>query len=181
MKFTQTRLAGAYLIDMEPHADERGFFARTVCVNDFAEHGLNGQFVQQSVSFNARKGTLRGLHYQAAPHEEDKLVRVTRGAIYDVIVDIRPESPTFGQWFGVELTADNRLQLYIPKGFAHGFQTLEDNTEVLYAMTVPFQAGMARGIRWDDPALAIKWPPPTPVVIGQRDRELLTLEETLLP
>jgi dTDP-4-dehydrorhamnose 3,5-epimerase len=180
VKFTQTSLAGAYLIDMEPHADERGFFARSACVSEFAEHGLDGHFVQQSVSFNARKGTLRGLHYQAAPHEEDKLVRVTRGAIFDVIVDIRPGSATYGQWFGVELTADNHRELYIPKGFAHGFQTLEDHSEVLYAMTVPFQAGTGRGIRWDDPVLAITWPSPGPTMIGQRDRELLTLEEMQL-
>jgi dTDP-4-dehydrorhamnose 3,5-epimerase len=164
VKFTQTSLAGAYLIDMEPHADERGFFARSACVSEFAEHGLDGHFVQQSVSFNARKGTLRGLHYQAAPHEEDKLVRVTRGAVFDVI----------------ELTADNHRELYIPKGFAHGFQTLEDHSEVLYAMTVPFQAGTGRGIRWDDPVLAITWPSPGPTMIGQRDRELLTLEEMQL-
>lgn len=176
MKFTETPLSGAYLVEAEPHADERGFFARTACTNAFAEHGLNGQFVQQSVSFNIHRGTLRGLHFQAAPHEEDKLVRVTRGVIFDVIVDIRPASPCFGNWFGVELSADNPKQLYIPKGFAHGFQTLEDNSEVLYAMTVPYQPGFGRGIRWDDAAIGVDWRG-APSVIAARDLDLPLLAE----
>lgn len=179
MKFSQTRLAGAYLIDMEPHADERGFFARTVCADDFAEHGLNGQFVQQSVSFNAQKGTVRGLHFQAAPHEEDKLVRVTQGAIFDVIVDLRQGSSSYSQWFGAELSATNHRQLYIPKGFAHGFQTLEDSSELLYAMTVPYAPGFGRGVRWDDPAIGVDWPL-APSLIGARDIDLPLLAECKL-
>lgn len=181
MKFTETSLAGAYVIEIAPHEDERGFFARTACSTTFAEHGLNGAFVQQSVSFNAHKGTLRGLHFQVAPYEEDKLVRVTQGSIFDVIVDIRPDSASFGQWFGVELSAQNHKQLYIPKGFAHGFQTLEDSCEVLYAMTVPYQPGSSRGFRWNDPAVGIAWPMAVPTVIGASDRDLPTLAECPLP
>lgn len=180
MKFTETSLRGAYMLEIEPHVDERGFFARTVCSTTFAEHGLDGAFVQQSISFNAHKGTLRGLHFQAPPHEEDKLVRVTQGAIFDVIVDIRQGSASFGQWFGVELSAQNHKQVYIPKGFAHGFQTLEDNCEVLYAMTVPFQPGSGRGIRWDDPTLAIAWPIAPPTVVGAQDSGLPIFSECRL-
>jgi dTDP-4-dehydrorhamnose 3,5-epimerase len=160
MRFTPTPIPGAVLIDLEPHADERGFFARSLCVDEFREHGLDGRMVQQSLSWNPRRGTLRGLHFQAEPHAEDKLVRVTRGAIYDVIVDLRADSTTRGHWFGVELSADNRRQIYIPRGLAHGFQTTEDDTEVFYQMTVPFHADAPRGIRWDDPELAIAWPLP---------------------
>lgn len=176
MKFTETPLAGAFVLDIEPHADERGFFARTTCTDDFERHGLDGHFVQQSVSFNALKGTLRGLHFQAQPHEEDKLVRVTQGKIFDVIVDLRQGSPSYSQWFGVELSATNHRQLYIPKGFAHGFQTLEDNTELLYAMTVPYAPGLGRGVRWDDPAIGVDWPLP-PSLIGARDIDLPLLAE----
>ncbi|MEO3433800.1 dTDP-4-dehydrorhamnose 3,5-epimerase [Inquilinus sp. CAU 1745] len=158
MRITRAPIDGVHVIDIEPREDARGLFARTVCREEFARHGLNADFVQQSVSWNPRKGTLRGLHYQASPHGEDKLVRVTRGAVFDVAVDIRPGSPTRGRWFGVELSAENRRQLYIPKGFAHGFQTLLPDTEILYEMTAPFHAGSATGIRWDDPALAIGWP-----------------------
>lgn len=160
MKFIETPLAGAYLVEIEPRDDERGFFARTVCVDEFAAKGLSGQFVQQSVSWNPYRGTLRGLHFQEEPYAEEKLVRVTRGAIFDVIVDLRRGSPTFAQTCTVELTADRRNALYVPKGFAHGFQTLEANTEVLYEMTTRFSPGAARGIRWDDPELAIGWPLP---------------------
>lgn len=158
MHYTPTPIPGAVLIDLEACADERGFFARSLCVEELRQHGLDGHMVQQSVSWNPRRGTLRGLHFQAAPHSEDKLVRVTRGAIFDVIVDLRSNSPTFGRWFGIELCADNRRQLYIPKGLAHGFQTTENDTEVFYQMTVPFHPDAPRGIRWDDPALAIAWP-----------------------
>jgi dTDP-4-dehydrorhamnose 3,5-epimerase len=160
VRFTETALSGAFIIDVEPHADARGFFARTACVDEFAAAGLNGNFVQQSVSWNPRKGTLRGLHFQIASGEEDKLVRVTRGAIFDVIVDLRQDSPTFGKWASAELSADNHRQFYIPRGFAHGFQTLQDDTEVFYEMTVRFQPGVARGIRWDDADLGISWPIP---------------------
>src|ERR1039457_2589233 len=137
VRFTETAVPGAYLIDIDAIADERGFFARTVCVEQFAQHGLNGRFVQQSVSYNRRAGTLRGLHFQSAPHEEEKLVRVTRGAVFDVIVDLRRDSPAFGRWFGAELAADNRRQFYIPRGVAHGFQTLLPDTEIFYEMATP--------------------------------------------
>lgn len=160
MIFQETALAGVWLLEIEPRSDARGCFARTVCREEFAKFGLDAGFVQQSISWNPRVGTLRGLHYQAVPHQEDKLVRVTRGAIFDVIVDLRPASPTRGRWFATELTADNRRQLYIPKGFAHGFQTTALDTEVLYEMTVPFHPDAPRGIRWDDPDLAIDWPLP---------------------
>lgn len=158
MKFAPSPLDGVWVIDIEPREDARGLFARTVCRDEFARHGLDASFVQQSVSWNPRKGTLRGLHYQTPPHGEDKLVRVTRGAIFDVAADIRPGSPTCGKWFGVELSAENRRQFYIPKGCAHGFLTLQPDTEILYEMTAPFHAEAARGIRWDDPTLAIDWP-----------------------
>jgi dTDP-4-dehydrorhamnose 3,5-epimerase len=172
VKFTPTPLPGAFVIEIEPREDERGFFARTVCEEEFARHGLNGRFVQHSVSWNPRAGTLRGMHYQAAPHEEEKLVRVTRGAVFDVIVDLRRNSPAYGRWFGVELTATNHRQLTIPRGVAHGFQTLLPETEMFYAMTVPFHADAARGLRWDDPALAIVWPNCGNRLISDRDRAL---------
>jgi dTDP-4-dehydrorhamnose 3,5-epimerase len=172
VKFIATPLSGAFLIDIEAIEDERGFFARSVCVDEFARHGLNARFVQQSVSFNKRTGTLRGMHYQAAPHEEEKLVRVTRGAIYDVIVDLRRNSPTMGRWFGVELSADNHRQLYIPQGFAHGFQTLCPDTEILYEMTAPFQPDASRGFRWDDRQVGITWPAFSDRTISSKDRSL---------
>lgn len=172
MIFTPTTIPGAWLIDIEPHDDERGFFARTVCSKEFAQHALNTQFVQQSIAWNPKQGTLRGLHYQAAPYGEDKLVRVTRGAVFDVIVDLRRDSPMFGKWFSVELGAEERRQLYIPKGIAHGYQTLEDNTELFYQMTTAYQAEAARGLRWDDASLGIPWPPCTARVISERDRDM---------
>lgn len=177
MIFSPTPIPGAFLVEIEPHGDERGFFARTVCVEEFARHGLNGQFAQQSVSWNSRRGTLRGLHYQAAPWQEEKLVRVTRGAIFDVIVDLRPDSVVYGKWFGVELTAENHRQLYLPKGVAHGFQTLADETEVFYEMTIPYHADAARGIRWDDDQLAVCWPNPASPLISPRDAALPLLVE----
>ena len=177
LKFNATPLPGAFVIDVERHEDERGFFARTICTDEFTQQGLNPHFVQHSVSWNARAGTLRGMHYQVAPHEEEKLVRVTRGAVFDVILDLRRESPTFGRWHGVELSANNHRQLYIPRGVAHGFQTLLPETEVLYAMTVPFHAGSARGLRWDDPAVAIAWPEYGERIISERDRVLPLISE----
>lgn len=177
MKFVETALPGAFVIEIERQEDERGFFARTVCAERFAQHGLNGAFVQQSVSFNTRAGTLRGLHFQAEPHAEDKLVRVTSGALFDVIADLRRGSPAYGRWLGIELSAENRRQLYIPRGCAHGFQTLAPDTEILYQMTVPFHAGSARGVRWDDPALAISWPPCAERVISNKDRSLPSMGE----
>jgi dTDP-4-dehydrorhamnose 3,5-epimerase len=170
MIFTETRHKGAFIIEPERIEDERGFFARTFCEKEFAERGLETRFVQDSVSFNRRKGTLRGLHYQTPPHAEIKLVRCTRGAIHDVIVDLRPGSATFRKWLAVELTAENGTLLYVPKGVAHGFQTLMDNTEVLYSISVPYGAGNARGVRWDDPAFGIRWPLPVSV-LSARDRE----------
>ncbi len=157
MIFTETPLKGAYIIELERIEDERGFFARSWCAAEFAEHGLNPNLAQCNLSFNKKKGTLRGMHYQAAPHEEAKLVRCTKGAIYDVIIDLRPDLPTFKQWFGVELTAENRKALYIPEGFAHGFQTVKDNTEVFYQMSEFYHPESDRGVRYDDPAFGIEW------------------------
>jgi dTDP-4-dehydrorhamnose 3,5-epimerase len=164
------------VLDIEPLGDERGFFARTFCASELAAHGLNPAISQCSVSVNTRKGTLRGMHFQAAPHEEDKLVRCTAGAIFDAIVDIRSGSPTFGQWFGVELSAANRRALFVPKGFAHGFLTLADATEVFYQISVPFAAGFGRGFRWDDPEVGIAWPG-VPQVISDRDAAYPLLRE----
>jgi dTDP-4-dehydrorhamnose 3,5-epimerase len=167
--FTETELSGAYIVDPERAADERGYFARTFCADEFAAHGLETRFVQCSISFNPQKGTLRGLHYQAPPHQEVKVVRCTRGAIFDVAVDIRPDSSTFGRWTAAELTAGNGRALYIPQGFAHGFQTLSDDAEVYYEISARYVPESVRGVRWDDPELAITWPIPNPV-LGERDR-----------
>jgi len=169
MKFTPTPLDGAWLIDIEPFCDTRGFFSRVYCEDEFTERGLKTHYPQCSVSFNRLRGTLRGLHYQIAPHEETKQVRCTRGAIFDVIVDIRPASSTYGQWFGVTLTEDNHRTLYIPAGFAHGFQTLVDDTEVYYQISTRYAPDAARGIVWDDPILGIDWPVENPI-INDRDR-----------
>jgi dTDP-4-dehydrorhamnose 3,5-epimerase len=176
MIFRETPLPGAWVLEPERFEDERGFFARTYCRRDFAERGLDPEIAQCSVSYNHRKGTLRGLHFQTAPHEEVKLVRVTRGAIWDVIVDVRPESPTFMKHFGVVLSAEAGNALYIPKGMAHGFQTLEDATEVFYQISAFYAPEAARGYRWDDPRFAIPWPEP-PSVISDKDRHLPLLGE----
>ena len=158
MIFRKVKLNTALLIEIEPLKDERGFFARTWCQKDFEAHGITCQFVQHNISFNKRKGTLRGMHYQIAPHEEAKLVRCTRGAIYDVIIDLRPDSPTYGQWMGVELTAENHKMVYVPEGFAHGFQTLESDTEVTYQVSQFYTPGAEQGVRYNDPAFGIAWP-----------------------
>jgi dTDP-4-dehydrorhamnose 3,5-epimerase len=168
MIFTETPIASVYVIEVERMEDDRGFFARTWCQREFERHGLNPRLVQCSLSFNNRKGTLRGMHYQAAPHAEAKLVRCTSGAVYDVIVDLRPSSKTFRQWFGVELTADNRRALFIPEGLAHGFLTLADRTEVFYQMSEFYTPDGARGVRWNDPAFGIHWPAAV-AVISPRD------------
>lgn len=170
MIFTETKLKGAHIIEPQPIEDERGFFARTFCQDEFKAHGLNPCVAQCNISYNKKKGTLRGLHYQAPPHAEAKLVRCARGAIYDVIVDLRPESPTFKQWLSVELTAANRRMLYVPERFAHGFQTLEDDTEVFYQMSELYHPECARGVRWDDPAFRVIWPATTGRSISIRDR-----------
>jgi dTDP-4-dehydrorhamnose 3,5-epimerase len=168
MIFTELPLSGAYAVDMQRLEDERGFFARSYCAEEFAARGLGPELRQCSVSYNAHKGTLRGLHYQSAPHEEHKLVRCTAGAIFDVIVDIRASSPTYRQWYATELTADNHLALFIPPGFAHGFVSLTDHTEVYYMISAAHAPEFGRGLRWSDPAIGIEWPLP-PAVISARD------------
>lgn len=164
MIFRETPLPGAYVIDIERLEDERGFFARTWCAREYQAHGLNPRLVQCSISFNAKKGTLRGMHYQLPPFTEAKVVRCTRGAIFDVIIDLRRESPTFRQHFGITLTPESRTMLYVPEGFAHGLLTLEDETEVLYLISEFYAPEYARGVRWNDPAFAIKWPAPVQVI-----------------
>jgi dTDP-4-dehydrorhamnose 3,5-epimerase len=170
MLFTETSLKGAFVIGLDRKADLRGYFARTFCVHEFEAHGLDPRVVQCNVSFNKRKGTLRGMHWQAPPCTEAKLVRATRGAILDVIVDLRPDSPSYLRHVAVELTASNAQMLYIPKGFAHGFQTLEDDTEVFYQMSEFHAPDYARGARWNDPAFGgIAWPLADPIM-NDRDR-----------
>ena len=169
MIFTELALRGAYVVDIDRREDERGFFARSFCREEFARHGLSTEISQCNVSFNHRKGTLRGMHYQIPPKSEAKTVRCTRGTVYDVIVDLRDGSPTWGQWISVNLSENNSRMLYIPEGFAHGFQTLEDDSEVFYQMFAPYSPEHARGVRWDDPALRIDWPLPD-LIISERDR-----------
>ena len=169
MEFTETRLKGAYLVRLKRIEDHRGFFARGFCRDEFASHGLNSNMMQLNVGFSHSKGTLRGLHYQEAPHAEAKFVRCTRGAIYDVIVDVREGSPTRGQWVGAELTADDGTMLYAPEGFAHGYQTLVDNAEMYYLTSAPYASKAAKGVRFDDPLLSIEWPL-TVAVISDADR-----------
>jgi dTDP-4-dehydrorhamnose 3,5-epimerase len=169
MIFHKTKISGAFEIHLEPKRDERGFFARTWCQKEFESNGLNPRLVQCSVSFNARKGTLRGMHFQAVPCAEAKLVRCTKGSIYDVVLDLRVQSPTFKQWIGVILTAQNRKMLYVPEGCAHGFLTLEDESEVFYQISEFYNAESARGVRWNDPAFQIAWPEQVEV-ISDRDR-----------
>lgn len=164
MKFTPTGIAGTYLVQLERIEDIRGFFARSWCRRDFQAHQISDGLVQCNISFNKNKGTLRGMHFQAEPKAEDKLVRCTMGAIYDVILDLRPDSPTYLKWEGFELTAQNRDMLYIPKGLAHGFQTLEDNTEVFYQMSEFFAPECASGVLWNDPAFNIEWPLGNPII-----------------
>jgi dTDP-4-dehydrorhamnose 3,5-epimerase len=169
MIFIDTSIPGAFVVEPEAVEDERGFFARTWCQREFEARGLNPRLVQCGISFNKKRGTLRGMHYQIKPCEEAKLVRCTWGAIYDVVIDLRPDSPTFKRWLAMELTAENRRMLYVPEGFAHGFQTLEDNTEVFYQMSEFYAPECARGVRWDDPAFDIPWPAGE-LIISSRDR-----------
>jgi dTDP-4-dehydrorhamnose 3,5-epimerase len=168
MIFTPGRLDGLHLVATERHEDERGWFARSWCARDFAEHGLDARLAQVSLSFNRRTGTLRGMHYQRPPHAEAKLVRCLRGAIWDVALDLRPGSPTQGEWQGFELSAENGLALFLPEGFAHGFQTLRPDTEVLYHISTFHAPAFAAGVRYDDPAFAITWPLPV-TVVAERD------------
>ena len=170
MIFTPTPAAGAVVIEPERLEDERGFFARSFCTREFEAHGLNPRVAQCNISFNRKRGTLRGLHFQRPPHAEARLVRCTSGALYDVIVDLRPSSPAFRRYFGVELSARNRAMLYVPEGCAHGFQTLEDDTEVLYQMSHHYVPEAARGVRWNDPVVGIKWPAAEARIISERDR-----------
>jgi dTDP-4-dehydrorhamnose 3,5-epimerase len=169
MIFHETKLSGVFEIRLEPQFDERGLFARSWCQKEFEEHGLNPRLVQCNVSFNVKMGTLRGMHYQEAPSAETKLVRCTQGAIYDVALDLRPNSPTFKQWVATVLNGVNRRMLYIPEGCAHGFLTLEDQTEVFYQMSEFYHPEASRGVRWDDPLFHINWPTQIEV-ISQRDR-----------
>ena len=169
MKFNKTRLPGAYIIELEKVGDERGFFARAWCQKEFREHDLVTKFVQCNLSFNKRGNTLRGMHYQSAPLEEVKLVRCTRGAIFDVIIDLRPESSTFLKWIGVELTSDNYNMLYIPEGFAHGYITLTKESEVFYQVSQFYSPKHERGVRWNDPVFGIDWPIDGDVVISEKD------------
>ena len=168
MIFTETSLNGLYIVELVRLEDERGYFARSWCQREFEEHGLNSQLVQCNISFNKRRGTLRGMHYQTAPYEEAKLVRCTRGSLYDVVIDIRPTSQTFKSWFAVELTSEHHRALYIPEGFAHGFQTLIDNTEVFYQMSEFYHPESAKGIRWNDSEFSIAWPIEA-LVVSEKD------------
>jgi dTDP-4-dehydrorhamnose 3,5-epimerase len=167
--FHETVLRGAYVVETEPLSDDRGLFARTWCQREFAARGLETRVAQCSTSFNAKTGTLRGMHYQIEPFAETKIVRCTRGAIHDVVIDLRDDSPTFRRYFEIVLSADNRKTIYVPKGFAHGFQTLEDDTEVLYQISQFYSPEHARGVRWDDPAFGIRWPDAVRT-IADRDR-----------
>ncbi|MBI5418633.1 MAG: dTDP-4-dehydrorhamnose 3,5-epimerase [Deltaproteobacteria bacterium] len=169
MIFTETALKGAYVIDLQPMEDERGYFARSFCRKEFAQYGLKFDVAQCNVSFNRKKGTLRGMHFQLPPKAEAKLVRCARGSIYDVIVDLRSNSPTYCRWTALELTESNLKMFYIPEGFAHGFQTLSDDTEVFYQMFEFYSPEHASGVRWDDPAFGIRWPLDNPV-ISRKDR-----------
>lgn len=170
MNFAETKLADAYIVLPDIAEDERGYFARIWCARELKDMGLNGRLAQSSISYNKRKGTLRGMHFQAWPHHEAKLVRCTRGAIFDVIVDLRPESPTFKQWIGMELSEDNHKMLYVPEDCAHGFQTLRDETEVTYYVSEFYEPGAERGFRYDDPAFGISWPYEV-VVVSAKDQQ----------
>ena len=169
MTFHETKIPGVFEIHLEPKRDDRGFFARSWCQREFKDHGLDPNLAQCSISYSTQRGTLRGLHYQAAPFPETKLVRCTQGAIYDVVLDLRPQSGTFRDWIAVVLTAENRNMVYVPKGCAHGFLTLKDDTEVFYQMSEFYNAESARGVRWDDPAFRIVWPEKVRV-ISERDQ-----------
>ena len=175
--FKETNVKGAFLIEPEKFEDHRGFFARSFSQTEFLEHGLRAQFVEAGISFNLRRHTLRGMHYQAAPHAQAKLVRCTQGAIYDALIDLRPDSPTYKLWFAHELSAQNRLMLYIPEGCAHGFQTLVDEAEVFYQLSAGYAPASERGVRWNDPAFGITWPMTEGVILNDRDRNYPDFKE----
>lgn len=170
MIFTETELPGAYVIDLERREDERGFFARAWCAEEFAEYGLSTRLVQANISFNVRQSTVRGMHFQVKPHAEAKVVRCTRGAIFDAIIDLRPESETYKRWIGVELDAEGRRALYVPEGFAHGYQTLMPDTETMYQVSEYYAPQAEDGVRWDDPAFGIDWPDPANAFLSEKDR-----------
>jgi dTDP-4-dehydrorhamnose 3,5-epimerase len=170
MDFIATELEGAYVIELSRIGDERGFFARAFCSESFARQGLAAAFVQCNVAFNKHEGTLRGMHYQRQPHAEVKLVRCTRGAVFDVIIDLRPQSPTFTRWIGVDLTEDNQRMLYVPEGFAHGYQTLTDSSEIFYQVSRPYAPTHEAGVRWDDPVFGIRWPDTPRRIISPKDQ-----------
>ena len=170
MIFTPLELDGAFAIDLDRRGDERGFFARTWARAEFASHGLSPDVVQCNLSFNHRRGTLRGMHFQRPPHAEVKLIRCTRGAIFDVIVDLRPDAATYGRWLAVELSAENGRALYVPEGFAHGYQTLVDDTETMYQVSAEYAPDAEGGVRWDDPAFGIEWPHIEQRTISEKDR-----------
>jgi len=178
MKFSKTSLAGLWVIDLELREDERGFLARTFCENEFSANGLNTRWPQCNLTLTKTRGMIRGMHFQLSPRAEIKLVRCAAGAIFDVAVDVRPNSPTFGKWEGFELNSQNRRILYIPGGFAHGFQCLSDNSEVFYQMSEFFFADLSRGVRWNDPTVAIKWPLPDPT-LSERDKNLPLLADAV--
>jgi dTDP-4-dehydrorhamnose 3,5-epimerase len=170
MIFKKTSIMGAYVLGIEPRGDERGFFARGFCRKEFEAHGLNPNIAQANIGVSRQRGTLRGLHYQVPPHAEAKLVRCTAGAVFDVIVDLRPASASYRKWLGVELAADTRTMLYVPEGCAHGYLTLADDTEIFYLVSQFYSAGAERGLRWNDPAFGIEWPITQALVISDKDR-----------
>jgi len=179
MIFTETKLAGAFLVSIKELTDDRGFFGRSWCKKEMEDHGLNGNVVQSNTSFSKKKGTIRGMHYQRHPFEETKLIRCTKGAIFDVIVDLRPDSPTFLQWFGAELTEENHKMVYVPENFAHGFITLEDDSEVTYLVTEYYTPGAEAGIRYNDPMLNIDWPTQA-TVVSEKDQSHPDFDESVL-
>jgi dTDP-4-dehydrorhamnose 3,5-epimerase len=177
VRFTELQVAGAFVVDPDPVSDDRGSFARVFCAEEFAEHGLETTIVQGNLSSNHHRGTLRGMHFQRAPHQETKLVRCVSGALFDVVIDLRPDSPTFRRWAAAELTADNGRALYVPRGCAHGFQTLEDGTAALYDVSAPYTPDAEGGVRFDDPAFGVEWPLPVEL-ISDKDRSWPRFDET---
>ncbi|MHC4644436.1 MAG: dTDP-4-dehydrorhamnose 3,5-epimerase [Planctomycetota bacterium] len=171
MIFTETKLRGAFIIEMEPIRDTRGYFARAWCKKEFEEHGLKSSLVQANITFSREKGTLRGMHYQAAPYQEAKVVRCIKGAIFDVIIDLRPDSPTYREWISAELTENNCKMFYVPEDFAHGYQTLEQKTEVFYQVSQCYRPESEAGIRWNDPQFGIRWPLAENLIISEKDKK----------